>query len=207
MDNQIASLMKDLEEEKVLALVKTKIDEGEDINDILASCQEGMVGVGKRFEESKYYISDLMMAGEIFKQISDVIGPKMTTGNSVSIGKVIVGTVKDDIHDIGKDLVVGMLKSANIEVTDLGVDVPPEKFVEAVKETGATVISLSALLTVAFDSIKATVDALKEAGLRDKVKIMIGGGPVDETVRKYTGADSWGADAQVAVTLAKGWLS
>ena len=207
MDNQIASLMTDLEEEKVLALVKTKMDKGEDINDILASCQEGMVGVGKRFEEGKYYISDLMMAGEIFKQIGDVIGPNMTAGNFVSIGKVIVGTVKDDIHDIGKDLVVGMLKSANIEVTDLGVDVPPEKFIDAVKETGATVISLSALLTVAFDSIKATVDALKEAGLRDKVKIMIGGGPVDETVRKYTGADSWGADAQAAVTLAKGWLS
>lgn len=207
MDNQIASLMTNLEEEKVLALVKTRVDEGGDINDILSSCQEGMVGVGKRFEEGKYYISDLMMAGEIFKQIGEVIGPNMTAGNFVSAGKVIVGTVKDDVHDIGKDLVVGMLKSANMEVTDLGVDVPPEKFVEAVKETGATVISLSALLTVAFDSIKATVDALKEAGLRDKVKIMIGGGPVDETVRKYTGADSWGADAQAAVTIAKGWLS
>lgn len=207
MDEKIADLMAELEEEKVLSLVKKRMEEGVDANDILASCQEGMVGVGKRFEEGTYFISDLMMAGEIFKQISELIGPNMKAGTSVSAGKVVVGTVKGDIHDIGKDLVVGMLKSANMDVTDLGVDVPPEKFVEAVRETGATVVSLSALLTVAFDSIKATVDALGEAGLRETVKIMIGGGPVDETVRKYSGADSWGADAHAAVTIAKGWLS
>lgn len=207
MDNQVAGLMTELEEEEVLALVKKQIDDGVDVNEILAACQKGMVGVGKRFEEGKYYISDLMMAGEILKQIGELIGPSMGAGSGTSIGKVVVGTVKDDIHDIGKDLVVGMLKSANMEVIDLGVDVPPERFVEAVKETGATVVSLSALLTIAFDSIKATVDAFEAAGLRDKVKIMIGGGPIDETVRKYTGVDNWGADAQVAITLAKGWLS
>ena len=207
MDDQLAGLVMDLEEDKALAMVKSKVEQGDDIHDILASCQEGMVGVGKRFEAGKYYISDLMMAGEIFKQVGEIIKPYTKTDSSGSAGKVVVGTVKDDIHDIGKDLVVGMLKSADMDVTDLGVDVPPEKFVEAVKETGATVVSLSALLTVAFDSIKATVDAFNEAGLRNKVKIMIGGGPVDETVRKYTGADSWGADAQAAVILAKGWLS
>ncbi|WP_028314331.1 cobalamin B12-binding domain-containing protein [Desulfatibacillum aliphaticivorans] len=207
MSNDIAALMAELEEEKVLALVKKQLEEGVDVNAILAACQEGMIGVGKKFEEGTYYISDLMMAGEIFKQINEEIGPNLASEQSAKAGKVIVGTVKDDIHDIGKDLVVGMLQSANMDVTDLGVDVPAEKFVEAVKETGATVVSLSALLTVAFDSIKETVEAFEKAGLRDKVKIMIGGGPIDETVCKYTGADNWGADAQAAVTLARGWLS
>ena len=207
MENQITVLMADLEEHKVLELVKKQLEEGTDINEILAACQEGMVGVGKKFEEGTYFISDLMMAGEIFKQINTLAGPQVDGGPGSSIGKVVAGTVKDDIHDIGKDLVVGMLQSANIEVTDLGVDVPPERFVQAVKDTGATVVSLSALLTVAFDSLKATVDAFVAAGLRDKVKIMIGGGPVDGTVCKYTGADNWGGDAQAAVTLAKGWLS
>ena len=207
MENQVTKLMTDLEEEAVLALVKKQLDEGVDVSEILAACQEGMVGVGTLFEQGTYYISDLMMAGEIFKQISELIGPQMAGSAGTTAGKVVVGTVKDDIHDIGKDLVVGMLKSANMEVTDLGVDVPPERFVEAVKETGATVVSLSALLTVAFDSLKATVDAFEGAGLRDKVKIMIGGGPVDETVLKYTGADNWGADAQSAVRMAKEWVS
>ena len=207
MSNDIAALMAELDEDNVLALVKKQLDEGMDVNAILAACQEGMIGVGKKFEEGSYYISDLMMAGEIFKQINEEIGPNLASEQSAKAGKVIVGTVKDDIHDIGKDLVVGMLQSANMDVTDLGVDVPPEKFVEAVKETGATVVSLSALLTVAFDSIKETVEAFEKAGLRDKVKIMIGGGPIDETVCKYTGADNWGADAQAAVTLARGWLS
>ena len=192
MENQIAVLMADLEEEKVLALVNKQLEEAKDINEILAACQEGMVGVGRKFEEGTYFISDLMMAGEIFKQINALVGPQVSGSAGSSIGKVVAGTVKDDIHDIGKDLVVGMLQSANIEVTDLGVDVPPERFVEAVRKTGATVVSLSALLTVAFDSLKATVDAFVAAGLRDKVKIMIGGGPVDGTVCKYTGGGQLG---------------
>jgi methanogenic corrinoid protein MtbC1 len=207
MDNQVAKLMEDLEEDAVLASVKRQLEEGVNANEIISACQQGMIKVGKKFEQGTYYISDLMMAGEIFKQISELLEPMMKGGSGPTIGKVVAGTVKDDIHNIGKDLVVGMLKSANIEVIDLGVNVPPDQFVEAVKETGATVVSLSALLTVAFDSIKATVEAFVEADLRDKVKIMIGGGPVDQSVCNYTGADKWGADAQAAVRMAKEWLS
>jgi 5-methyltetrahydrofolate--homocysteine methyltransferase len=114
---------------------------------------------------------------------------------------VVVGTVKGDIHDIGKDLVVGMLKAANYDVYDLGVDVPPEKFIEVINETAAPVVGLSALITTAFESMKDTVDAIKEAGIRSLVKIMIGGGPVNQEVVEYSGADDWGADAQEAVTL------
>ncbi|MBI5591630.1 MAG: cobalamin B12-binding domain-containing protein [Deltaproteobacteria bacterium] len=207
MDNQVIKLMEDLEEDAVLALVKQQLKEGVNANEIISASQQGMIGVGKKFEQGTYYISDLMMAGEIFKQISELLEPMMKGGSGPTIGKVVIGTVRDDIHNIGKDLVVGMLKSANMQVTDLGVNVPPERFVEAVRETGATVVGLSALLTVAFDSIKATVEAFAAAGLRDKVKIMIGGGPVDQSVCNYTGADQWGADAQAAVRMAKEWLS
>lgn len=207
MDNQVTKMMESLEEEALLALVRRQLEEGVNANEIISACQQGMIGVGERFERGTYYISDLMMAGEIFKQISELLEPMLTGGSGPTIGKVVAGTVKDDIHNIGKDLVVGMLKSANMEVTDLGVDVPPERFVKAVLETGATVVSLSALLTVAFDSLKATVKAFEDAGLRDKVKIMIGGGPVDQSVCNYTGADKWGADAQAAVRMAKEWLS
>lgn len=207
MDSQVTKLMEDLEENAVLALVKRQLEEGVNANDIISACQQGMIGVGEKFEKGAYYISDLMMAGEIFKQISELLEPMMKSGGGPTLGKVVAGTVKDDIHNIGKDLVVGMLRSANMAVTDLGVDVPPERFVAAVKETGATVVSLSALLTIAFDSIKATVGAFEDAGLRDKVKIMIGGGPVDQSVCNFTGADKWGGDAQAAVRIAKEWLS
>ncbi len=206
MDDQVKTMLAELKEQELFDLVRSRLDEGADPFTILKACQEGMVAVGERYEQGIYFISDLMMAGEIFKQIGEILGPKLLGESGPTGGKVIVGTVKDDIHDIGKDLVVGMLKSANLDVTDLGVDVPPENFVQALKDTGAKVIGLSALLTVAFDSLKNTVDAITEAGLRDQVKIMIGGGPVDEHVRQFAGADAWGTDAQAAVRQAKEWL-
>lgn len=206
MNDGVKQLLADLDERRVIDSVKAELDAGADVNELLAACQEGMVMVGQRFENGTYYISDLMMAGEIFKQVNDLLAPKMAGHTGSVVGKVVAGTVKGDIHDIGKDLVVSMLKSANMEVIDLGVDVPAERFVEAVKETGAKVVSLSALLTIGFDSLKATVEAFEKAGLRDKVKIMVGGGPVDRKACEYAGADNWGADAQAAVRLAKEWL-
>jgi methanogenic corrinoid protein MtbC1 len=147
-----------------------------------------------------------MMSGEIFKQIGALLEPTLKAGSAPSSGKVVLGTVKGDIHDIGKDIVVNMLKSANMEVIDLGVDVAPERFVEALKQSGATILGMSGLLTLAFDSMKATVAALSAAGMRSDIKVMIGGGPVDANVCKVVGADDWGADAQQAVRLAKNWL-
>jgi 5-methyltetrahydrofolate--homocysteine methyltransferase len=119
---------------------------------------------------------------------------------------VLIGTVEGDIHDIGKDIVVFMLDVNGFEVMDLGIDVPVQKFVDAVKEFKPAVVGLSGFLTLAFDAMKATVEALAKAGLRDKVKIMIGGGQIDDQVRKYTGADAYGADAMAGVALAKGWI-
>jgi len=201
MERPIVQKLADLEEEAFLGLVRQELEAGVDPLTILESCRKGMVLVGKRFEENIYFISDLMMAGEMFKQATNILAPKMKLSGEANRGKVVMGTVKGDIHDIGKDLVVGLLKAANYEVYDLGVDVAPERFVEVLKETKAPVLGLSALITTAFESMKDTVDALIEAGIRSQVKIMIGGGPINQDVVIYSGADEGGAEAQEAVTL------
>lgn len=195
-----------LEEEQSLALVAQALREHVPALEVLKSCQAGMVEVGRRFEDNEYFVSDLMMSGEIFKQISVLLEPHLKSGGIGNAGRIVIGTVQGDIHDIGKDIVVTMLKSANFEVLDLGVDVPPARFLAALQESGATVLGLSGLLTLAFDSMKKTVALLTEAGLRDKVRVMIGGGPVDASVCRIVGADDWGADAQQAVRLAKNWM-
>lgn len=206
MENELSAKLGDLLENEVIDLVQKRLNGGDDPMRIIADCQRGVQIVGKKFEEGQYYISDLIMAGEIFKQINAKLAGKLSANSGPSLGKIVFGTVKDDIHDIGKDLVVQLLRASNFEVVDLGVDVPAEKFVQAVKDTGATVVGLSCLLTFAYDSIKATIDALENAGLRSSVKVIIGGGPIDETVKKYTGADAWGADPHSAVKQASQWM-
>ncbi len=202
----IKNALADLNEDRVLQLVQDAVSANAPALAVLQACQEGMIEVGKRFECQNYFVSDLMMSGEIFKQVSAMLEPTLRSAGVQTAGKVVFGTVKGDIHDIGKDIVINMLKSASLEVIDLGVDVPPEKFVTALQESGATILGLSGLLTLAFDSMKATVEALRAAGLRQKVKVMIGGGPVDANVCRIVGADDWGADAQRAVRLAQVWL-
>ncbi|HLA29203.1 MAG TPA: cobalamin-dependent protein [Syntrophales bacterium] len=201
----IVQKLADLEEQDVLALVQKALDNGTDPGQIFGACRQGMILVGERYGNGEYFVSDLMMAAEIFKGAAKILQPAMTGVNTEGKGKVVVGTVAGDIHDIGKDLVVGMLQVSGFEVHDLGVDVPSAKFVEKLKETGATILALSGLLTVAFDAMKETVAAVEEAGLRPCVKIMIGGGPVTEDIRSYTGADAWGNSSQTAVSLANQW--
>ena len=203
---KIAEALADLEEEVVLALVREGLAAGVEPLQLLEECQAGMVLVGERFEREEYFVSDLMMSGEIFKQAGELLGPSLRAGGGSAAGRVVVGTAQGDIHDIGKDIVVNMLRSANLDVTDLGVDVPPARFVEALSETGAPVLGISGLLTLAFDSMRETVEAVEAAGLRERVRVMIGGGPVDANVCRVVGADGWGADAQAAVRMAKAWL-
>lgn len=202
----ISAALADLEEDKTLALVKEALGEGISADEILRASQEGMAEIGARFENQDYFVSDLIMSGEIFKQIGAILDPLLTNGGGVRLGKVVFGTVQGDIHDIGKDIVVNMLKSTGFEVIDLGVDVPPAKFVDALKESGAHILGMSGLLTMAFDAMKETVQAVTAAGLREQVRIMVGGGPVDGNVCMAVGADDWGADAQQAVKLAKKWI-
>jgi len=202
---EITNALAELDEDRALQLVKEALDEQVAAGDILQACQEGMNQVGSRFECQDYFVSDLIMSGEIFKQVGAILEPHLKQGSAAYLGKVVVGTVKGDIHDIGKDIVVNMLKSAGFEVIDLGVDVPAARFVDALKQSGAAVLGLSGLLTLAFDSMKETVKAVAAAGMRDKVRIMVGGGPVDGNVCKAVGADDWGENAQQAVRLAKQW--
>ena len=202
---EIANALADLNEELTAKLVKEALDEKIPADEVLQACQEGMNQVGGRFECQDYFVSDLIMSGEIFKQIGVLLEPHLVSGGAARMGKIVMGTVKGDIHDIGKDIVVNMLKAAGFEVIDLGVDVPPSRFVDALKQSGATVLGLSGLLTLAFDSMKETIREISAAGMREKVRIMVGGGPVDGNVCKAVGADDWGANAQQAVRLAKLW--
>jgi methanogenic corrinoid protein MtbC1 len=171
----------------------------------LKACQQGMVEVGARYEKKEYFIGELMMSAEIFRGVSEILKPHMKGAGLATSGKIVIGTVKGDLHNIGKDIVVSMLRTANYEVIDLGIDVPPARFVEALKESGASVVGLSGLLTLAFKSMKDTVDAISQAGIRNQVNVMIGGGPVDANVCANVGADGWG-DAQRAVKLAQQWV-
>ena len=206
MANSLVNALADLKEQEALSIVQDKLKAEEDPLKILDEARKGMEIVGQRFASSEYFIPDLVYSGEILKAVTEMVKPKLTgTVESKKLGKIVFGTVAGDIHDIGKDIVVFMLDVNGFEIYDLGVDVPAQKFVEKIKETGAPVVGLSGFLTLAFDSMKQTIDAIKAAGLRDKVKVMIGGGQITEEVKDYTGADAYGKDAMAGVTLAKKW--
>jgi methanogenic corrinoid protein MtbC1 len=203
----LVNALADLKEEEALKIVKNRLNSGEEPLKILEDARKGMEIVGKRFADSEYFIPDLVYSGEILKAVTELVKPKLTqAAESKKLGKVVFGTVAGDIHDIGKDIVVFMLDVNGFEVHDLGVDVPVQKFVDEIKKTGAPVVGLSGFLALAFDSMKETIEAIKAAGLRDKVKIMIGGGQISDEIKKYTGADAYGKDAMAGVTLAKKWV-
>jgi len=209
MASELAILLADLKETDATDRVKRDLEKGIDPMKILADAREGMKIVGERFGNGDYFIPDLIYSGEILKGIAGLVEPhiKQKEAAGRKLGKVIIGTVAGDIHDIGKDLVVLMLDISGFEVHDQGIDVPVKNFVDKINETGPAVVGLSGFLTLAFDAMKETIDAIKAAGLRDKVKIMIGGGQIDEEVKRYTGADAYGKDAMEAVALARNWLN
>lgn len=207
MAKDLVETLADLKEKEALNIVEERLGAGEDPLKILEEARHAVEIVGRRFADCEYFIPDLVYAGEILRRIADLVKPKLTRGAEVKrLGKVIVGTVAGDIHDIGKDMVVFMLDVSGFEVFDLGIDVPAQKFVEMIKETGSKVVGLSGFLTLAFQSMKDTVEAIKKAGLRNEVRIMIGGGQIDDQVKDFAGADAYGRDAMEAVKLAKGWI-
>jgi 5-methyltetrahydrofolate--homocysteine methyltransferase len=207
MAKDLVSALADLKEKEALKIVEDRLSGGGDPLEILDDARSALEIVGKRFSDSEYFIPDLVYAGEILKRITDIIKPKLAKASEVKRrGKVVIGTVAGDIHDIGKDIVVFMLDVSGFEVFDLGIDVPSQKFVDTIKETGSKVVGLSGFLTLAFQSMKDTVEAIRKAGLRNEVKIMIGGGQIDDQVRSFTGADAYGKDAMAAVELTRGWL-
>jgi 5-methyltetrahydrofolate--homocysteine methyltransferase len=168
---------------------------------------DGMKEVGDKYESGEFFFSELIMAGETMKEAMEVLKPALSSEDVKSKGKVVVGTVKGDLHDIGKDLVVSLLVAAGVEVIDVGVDVPAEKFVDAVKNEGATVVGLSALLSTTITYTKEIVAAIEAAGIRDKVKIIVGGAAATDELAKEMGADSCAADAVLGVRMIEGWLT
>ncbi len=209
MSNDLVDALANMREAEAMDLAQKMLDAGEDPLQVIDLCREALEIVGKRFEAGKYFLPELIMAGEMLKKISQTAKPfmkKESNAKTEMTGKVVIGSVKGDIHDIGKDIVTFMLDINGFEVHDLGVDVPAKKFVDAIKEVQPEVVGMSALLTTAFESMKNTVEVINDAGVRDQVKIMIGGGSVDEKVRAYTGADAYGSDAVAAVNLSKEWI-
>jgi methanogenic corrinoid protein MtbC1 len=208
MSKELVNAIAEMREQEALKLAKEMLESGADPLAILDAAREAMDIVGQRYEEETYFLPELILAGVMLSQITDIVKPEVTKAPEVErLGKVVMGTVEGDIHDIGKDIVVFMLDVNGFEVLDLGVDVPPQKFVEAIKDFGPQVVGLSGFLNLAFDAMKGTVEAIRTAGLRDKVKIMIGGGQMSEQIRNYTGADAYGKDAMAGVSLAKKWVS
>ncbi|MFX0069549.1 MAG: B12-binding domain-containing protein [Candidatus Hermodarchaeota archaeon] len=208
MSDVLIDLIVDLNENEVIELVKKKIDEGENPLKILDQVRIAMSKIGKKFESKEFFLPDLIMSGEILRQITEILEPKLKTNAKVEkLGRIILGTVSGDIHDIGKDIVKFMLETNGFDVYDLGVDVSKEKFVEKAKEINAEIIALSGFLTLAYDSMKETIEEIEKAGLREKTKIMIGGGQIDEKIRNYVDADAYGKDAVEAVSIAKKWVS
>jgi len=208
MKEQLIHAIADMQEDEALKLAQQMLDSGEDPNEILDAGKEAMKIVGDRYDHKEYFLPELIVGGEILKEIGDIVKPKLKAqaASEKPAGKVVMGTIEGDIHDIGKDVVGFMLDVNNFEVHDLGVDVPAVKFVEAIRDVKPDIVGMSGFLTMAFDQMKITVDAIKEAGLRDHVKIMIGGAPMDDAAAVYIGADAFGEDASAAVKLAKDWV-
>ena len=203
--NALVEAITDMREEDAVRTANEMLDQGANPIEVLDSCREAMSVIGQRFEAGDCFVPELILAGEILRQISDVVKPRITqTADVKKLGRVLMGTVQGDIHDIGKDIVSFMLDVNGFDVKDLGVDVPVAKFVEEMKAFQPQVVGLSGFLTLAYDPMKNTVAAMREAGFTGKV--MIGGGQIDEQIRQYTGADGYGKDAMAAVALAKGWV-
>jgi 5-methyltetrahydrofolate--homocysteine methyltransferase len=208
-EQRLLDAIADMREDEALALARAMLDGGEDPLRVLELCRNAMEKVGKRFQDGEYFLPELILAGEMLERIGDMAKPLIQTGGAAAAkkhGRVLIGTVHGDLHDIGKNIVTFMLDINGYEVKDIGIDVPVERFLEEIRAFQPSVVGLSGFLTLAFDSMKETIDAIAKAGMRDNLKIMIGGGQVDETVRSYTGADAYGNNAMAAVTLCRGWI-
>jgi 5-methyltetrahydrofolate--homocysteine methyltransferase len=184
-------------------LVQKALDAKVPVSEILNNgLIKGMSVVGEKFKNNEFYVPEVLIAARAMHGAMDIVKPLLASSGIDPIGIVAIGTVKGDLHDIGKNLVVMMLEGAGFEIMDLGIDVPPEKFVEAAKQ-GAQVIAMSALLTTTMTAMKTTIDALKEAGVKDKVKTMIGGAPVTQNYADEIGADGYARDAASGADKAK----
>jgi 5-methyltetrahydrofolate--homocysteine methyltransferase len=192
------------DQKTAVALTRQALEEGVDPAELIQRYMiPAMDEAGKRFECEEYFVPELLLAARAMKGALELLRPRLAASGAQPAGRVVIGTVKGDLHDIGKNLVASMLEGGGFEVTDLGVDVSPEKFVEAVRSTGAQILCLSALLTVTMPSMRKTIEALSQAGVRDRIKVLVGGAPVTEQYAREIGADGYGGNANVAVAMAR----
>lgn len=201
--SDITSAVIDLDDDLTVKLVREKLAGNAEPQDVLAALTKGMNEVGRKYTEKEYFLSDLVMAGEVFKQAMVEIQPRLAADDTKKLGTVVIGTVQGDLHDIGKNIMAALLQNNGFRVIDLGVDVPPAKFVETVVSNNADILAMSGILTLAVDPMRETVGMLKDKGLRDKVKVMIGGLPIDEMWVKEVGADAGTDDAFEGLTIIK----
>ena len=209
-EKNLVNWLADMNEDDAFALAKKMLlEEGANPLRVLELCRNAMDIVGQRFEKGEYFLPELVLAGEMLENIGAIAKPliKQAPGEEPKkLAKVLIGTVHGDLHDIGKNIVTFMLDINGFEVKDIGIDVPVKTFIDEINQFQPDVVGLSGFLTLAFDSMKETIEAIQDAGLRDKLKIMIGGGQVDQTVLNYTGADAFGTNAIDAVSLCKNWM-
>jgi len=208
--NVLTQAIGDLDEGQVVNLLEKFVatkPSSADANLVVGACQQGMSIVGDFFEKKEYYVGDLIFAGELLNRAIDILKPVIGGENSSKIGRIVVGTVQGDMHDIGKNIFASMVEAAGFEVYDLGIDVSPAAFVEKVKEVKPEILGLSGVLTLAIDSMKAIVKELEEAGMRDQVKVIIGGNPVTEEACKQIGADTFTTNAAEGVKICQKWVN
>jgi methylmalonyl-CoA mutase cobalamin-binding domain/chain len=207
--NPLTGLMVNLEEVETSREVRSQLAEGVRPKAILSALNDGMTNIGEKYAAQEYFLTELVMAAEIFKGAMDVLGPALDAegvGIQETLGTIVIGTVQGDLHDIGKNIFVALARNAGFRVVDLGIDVPPETFVDQSRKTAADVVGLSGLLTMAMEPMRETIEALGAAGLRDRVKVIIGGMSVDEEWRKHVGADAFTDDAYQGLQMVKSFV-
>jgi methanogenic corrinoid protein MtbC1 len=199
----------DLDEDKLMGMlndfVASKPTEKE-AQSVVAACQQGMAKVGELFESGEYFVGDLIFAGELLTQSIDILKPVIGSDSSAKVGKIVMGTVEGDLHDIGKNIFRSMSEAAGFEVFDLGIDQSPSAFIEKIKEVQPDIVGMSGVLTLALEAMKKTVDELKAAGVRDSLKIIIGGNPVTEEASRQIGADAFTTNAAEGVKICQNWV-
>jgi dimethylamine corrinoid protein len=204
---QLAEALAELDEPKFLQLVDQILSEApETAGEAIKAIQSGMGQVGERFQSGEYFLAEMIFAAEVIKGVMPRLREALSADTSNTIGKIVIGTVKGDIHDIGKNLVAVIMTAAGFDVVDLGIDVRPSGFVAAIQEHQPNIVGLSGLLTLSIDPMMETVDAIDTAGLRDQVKIIIGGNPITAQLNEKVGADAWTNNAAEGVDICKKWV-